>query len=381
MQKRGYVLVVSVAVAVVLSVYCGSLLVRSVSELGHSTRSLSLSASIHLAEAAVDHAIANLRSNTDTDIASTPLNQGTYWAEVDPLGSSRHQVTAHGSTAGEQRDIEVVAELSPRSIFEFALFGDTQVEVSGSANTDSYDSASAAYDPDTAGDSGDIGTNSITAGGITFGGGGMFVDGQVKVGADVDDPESIVTNFDPELVTAEPPVVSTPSTFSMPAVDPADAGFDPATNCVNRTISGNTTLQLAAGTYCYNNLTIQGGGELTTDGSGQVTIYLTGALVSQGNSTVGVDDDPTQLLVLMSSRAEATLEEGTITGSTKFFGALYGPSATINISGNAEIFGSIIADQIAITGSAAIHYDEALQDLDNVSNASDVKIVSWRELD
>ena len=107
MQKRGYVLVVSVAVAVVLSVYCGSLLVRSVSELGHSTRSLSLSASIHLAEAAVDHAIANLRSNTDTDIASTPLNQGTYWAEVDPLGSSRHQVTAHGSTAGEQRDIEV----------------------------------------------------------------------------------------------------------------------------------------------------------------------------------------------------------------------------------------------------------------------------------
>ena len=77
-----------------------------------------------------------------------------------------------------------------------------------------------------------------------------------------------------------------------------------------------------------------------------------------------------------------------MTGSTKFYGALYGPNSTINIQGNAEVYGSIVARTVNVTGSAIVHYDEALADCNGptppqscgVNNLYKATTVSWREL-
>ena len=95
---------------------------------------------------------------------------------------------------------------------------------------------------------------------------------------------------------------------------------------------------------------------------------------------MGVPASPKQMVVLMASGSDATLEQGTITGSTQFYGALYGPDATINISGNAKIFGSIAAKKVDVTGSAEIHYDKSLTDVTQVSNLYKVDRIAWREL-
>jgi hypothetical protein len=48
------------------------------------------------------------------------------------------------------------------------------------------------------------------------------------------------------------------------------------------TVNGNRAATLAAGSYCFHNLTLSGGGRLTA--SGPVTIHLTGQLNANGNS-------------------------------------------------------------------------------------------------
>lgn len=378
MHQRGYVFVVSLAIAVVLSVFCGSLLIRSVSELGHSTRSSSQSAAIHLAEAAVDRAMNNLHYGTTANIASTPLSPGTYWAEVTQIGSLRHQVVAHGLSSGEQRNIEATIALTPESVFQYALFGNQQVNVSGNATTDSYDSRLGSYASQTPTHDGDVGTNSTSAGGVSVGG-SIFVDGQVVVGPNVSNPSSLVTGYDPAFITGgtSPPtdtqdVVSVSATFPLPPVV-----VPPELSCNDFTVQGSTTQVLSPGTYCYRNLTIQGNGTLTA--TGEVTVYVTGQLTAQGNSVVGVVNDPTQMLFMMSATAEATLEQ-TISGNNAFYGAIYGPQATFEIQGNAIIYGSVIARQVNVSGSAEIHYDKAMTTIDEVSNLYKTSLVSWREL-
>ena len=95
---------------------------------------------------------------------------------------------------------------------------------------------------------------------------------------------------------------------------------------------------------------------------------------------MGVPSDPTQLSVLMTPTGDATLEQGTLTGSTGFFGSLYGPNSEINITGNADILGSVIAQVINVTGSATIHYDEALGNSNNMTNTFRIVRLAWREL-
>jgi len=109
-------------------------------------------------------------------------------------------------------------------------------------------------------------------------------------------------------------------------------------------------------------------------------VYLTGALIAKGNSSVGYPADPSKMQFLMSSSGSAEIEEGTLTGSTVFSGALYGPNSTINITGHAEVFGSIIARQVNISGSAVVHYDERLSTSTTVPNIYQRALISWREL-
>ena len=285
--------------------------------------------------------------------------------------------------------MESVIRLTPQSVFQFAMFGDQKLTVSGSAITDSYDSRNGLYNASTnIGHNGDVGTNATATGGVTVSG-SIFVDGQVAVGPGVSNPASVVTGYNPAFITGgtSPPSNTQDIIAQSAALPMAPVVIPPALLpfCANSKVNGNTTTTLSPtggplgdGTYCYHDLTIQGNATLTA--SGKVKVYLTGALIARGNSVVGVPSDPTQMIFLMSSSVGATLEEGTVTGSTQFYGALYGPSATITITGNAEVYGSIIARQVNESGSAELHFDEALMDNTDIPGFFKTSVVSWRDL-
>ncbi len=393
-RESGFVLITALGLVVFLTLAGAALLVRGVWQTDASERVYSRSNALYLAEAAVDQASRNLRTLTAVDdVLTANLSTGSFQVDLSqPIDPLTYRVRTRGTSQNEQRQLEVVFRLTPKSVFEFALFGDEGMNVSGSAITDSYDSSRGPYNDDptspsyNAGHNGDVGTNSDQSGGVDLGG-SIFIDGQVVVGYEATDPYTVVTDYDPAFITGgtSPPtdtqdVVAQETYFPLPPVV-VPLGL----SCLDATIGGNTTVTLTptggnngGNVYCYHNLTLEGGSTLTASGS--VTVYLTGQLVAKGNSLMGVSSDPKQMLVLMSSTGDATLEQGTFTGSTGFYGVLYGPDSNITITGNAEIFGSINAQSINVTGSAAIHYDETVKNMTQISNTYTTQRIAWREL-
>ena len=392
-NRGGFILVTTVGIVTFFTLTGGSMMLRGLWQAYASARIYHRSNALHLAEAAAEQAARNLRTaSTADDLMTATLASGSFTIDAQQnMGGQLYQVTTHGTSDLEQRNLQVVYRLIPQSIFQFALFGDNQLNVSGNAITDSYDSTLGPYNSDpgpshNAGHNGDVGTNASTAGGVTVGG-SIFVDGQVAVGSNASNPVSVVTGYDPLFITGgtDPPsdtqdVIAQTTAFPMPAVT-----VPVGVSCSNLTVSSQTTQTLSPtggptgnGVYCYHNLTLQGGGTLTA--SGPVKVYITGQFTARGDSQFGVVSDPKQMLMLMTSTGDATLEQGTITGSTTFYGALYGPSSTIDIQGNAEVFGSIVAQTVNVTGSAAIHYDETLSDTTNVFNTFKTVRLAWREL-
>ena len=289
MRREGFIYVAALGVVALLAIACASLLIRSSTEVLLSEYTERQLAAFHLAEAGVDQAARNLRTPTDLtdDVTAGTLPTGSFTIDVPPqsLGNSLWKVTAHGSSVKDPahiRDLEAVFELAPESVFRFALFGDTKLNVSGSGNADSYDSRLGAYNACLSGcggstpvmnvgKDGDIGTNATTSGGVALSG-SIFIDGQVAVGPSVADPSSVVTGYNPAFISGNPKVISQSEVFPMPDVT-VPAGLI----CNDYTVQGNKTVTLAPGTYCYQDLTIQGGGTLTSSGS--VTVYLTLSLI------------------------------------------------------------------------------------------------------
>ena len=378
MGRRGIVYVVSLGLAVLLSVFGATLLLRSVSELGQSTRFTIQTAALHHAEAAVDQAIRNLRNGTSSNISTTTLPGGTYWAELAPLGTQMQRITAHGSAGSDQRNLDVIIKLTPESVFQYALFGDQKIVVSGSADTDSYDSRlPGGYSSQTAGGNGGAGTNATSSGGVTVSG-SVGINGQVVVGP-TGNPNSVVTitGGGGITITGNPKIVAQSQALPLASVKVPEE-----LTCNDYTVSDDTTITLSSdqGTYCFRNLTVSGGGTLTADGP--VTVYLTGELRASGNTLIGVVNNPRTMLFLVAAAAGTTLGTtggGSITGNSTFYGALYGPGAEFDVTGSAEIFGSVIAKRVDLSGSAKIHYDEALTTLP-VGSTYQTSIVLWREI-
>ena len=373
-RERGIMMVFLSGTLAMLMVLGYASLARTSHESQLSRWSADWSRALGLAEASLDQSIKQLHVGNFSNVSSTALGGGTMWADVTATGGPlEFLIQGHGLYESAPRNLEAIAQLTQTSVFEFALFGNQQVTVSGDVVTDSYNSAQGAYTVGTASDNGDIGTNSTATGGIVING-NLVVNGQVVVGPDVSDPSTVVTiSGGSAVITGSPQFVGLTSAMPMPPVT-VPAGVP----CSNLTINGGspTTLLSSVGVYCFHNLKVGGGATLTADGP--VTVYITGQFDAGGNSTVGVVSQPKDFLMLVTSTQQATIESS-LTGTTQFYGGLYAPNTTIQIDGNARIFGSVIAQRVDVPGNAQIHYDESLGTLIDPPGFYRVKIMSWRE--
>ena len=219
-----------------------------------------------------------------------------------------------------------------------------------------------------------MGTNSVEVGGIEISG-NITVNGQVAVGPGVSDPSTVVDiNGGSAIISGTPPIVSQQVALPMPEV-----AVPPGVPCTDLAINGSETVVLSAavGNYCFNTLSVSGGGTLTVDGP--VKVYVTTLFHAIGNTQIGVPSNPAYLTMLLVSDSQATIE-GSMSGTTEFYGGLYAPSAHIDVGGDALIYGSIIARTVGVSGDAQIHYDESLGELTDPIGLYRIRILSWREL-
>jgi Tfp pilus assembly protein PilX len=297
------------------------------------------------------------------------------------------QVTSGGTIAGGARtaQVEVSAVIDTQKTasnsqsVNYGAFAMASIcgalNWGGSGGTDSY-TYNAATHAFTYANGGNVGTN----GNLTDGGNsvihGSLSSPRSGVGACSAGNVDAQTSSGNSTVTGGIIHLSQPVVLPPPNIPPAGAtdinppnhstvlaSATPPGSYRDVNISTHSTLHLAAGTYNINSITMESQGELVID-SGPVILNVTGGGsfaampidFSSGSLTEGV-------VAFDSSKLQINYA-GTglikITGGAATTAVVYAPRAAATLTGGGDFYGEIIANTIADTGGATIHYDSNL---------------------
>lgn len=319
---------------------------------------------------------------------------------TQPVTVQTWQITGHGDIANVQNgEAEVVTTLERyiSATFSYAAFADGngcgQLQFSGNGATNGYDSSGlpvvggvvqAPTAANLLGYGGNVGTNgnetnnganptingSLSSPNAGFGvcsGGNVTAlsgGGQVKGGL-VQLPAAV--SFPPPAVTA--PLAGTPNTTPGCTVNPCDIKLT------------NGTLTLTPGTYTVNSLSISGNASITvapyppgSPNAGQygpvilnvVNQPTTGnnqnlPISITGNAIDNPSYDPSMLQILCCGQGTPANPVIKIAGNGANAAVVYAPTATVDFSGNAKFYGSVIANQLTDVGNGDIYYDMKLK--------------------
>ncbi len=154
-------------------------------------------------------------------------------------------------------------------------------------------------------------------------------------------------------------------------------------NGTTLTIADNVVLRVSGNTSISGNTA-----KISIGAAGKLAIYTAGDVSIRGKGIMnGVDADSNGSL----STAElgqpikfqlwGTKTSGTQTidigGNGQFSGVVYAPQGDVSIVGNGAINGSVVANNITLSGNAAFHYDESLANLDS---GNPYRVGRWKEL-
>jgi len=358
-----------------LGTFSLSVFAKNLASYHASQRTIDRFFAFHEAEGGLDQAIAQLRSNLAYNGQGyTGFGQGGYDVQVnipDPAANPNlRRITVNGHApnnvptayAYERRQVVAHVNFLPASS-NFAVFSDTTIQMSGNAETDSYDSRLGSYQSQEPRDNGDIGTNAIQASSVTL-------SGNVEVGGDAivgpqGNPSSVIHTTGNAEIEGTTSAATSPTVLN-PVVVPSNL-----TNQGNLQLSGNTTVTLGSGTYWYSTISISGNGRLNLTGS--ATIYVTGNVSISGNGVVTAQNLPTNLTLNVSGAQSVSF-----TGNAKFYAKVYAPDSNFHLSGNGRLFGSVAADSIQQSGNAEVHYDEALS-AGSGSSTTKSNLLAWVE--
>jgi hypothetical protein len=226
--------------------------------------------------------------------------------------------------------------------FAYGLFGDSGVQLSGAASTDSYDSTLGPYGGANRSDGGNVGSN-----------GDITLQGSARINGDATaGPEGQVIAKGNPTVTGESSNASSAQSLD-PVTIPAGA-----VSIGNLKVANNDRRTVYAGTYVINDFTVEGGGVLTIDTSGgPVVFYVTGSTSIGGNGQVVVTNNGARAFsVFQTSDAAVQIE-----GSGGITASIYAPRATLKLSGAGALFGAFVGGAATLAGSAALHFDQSLR--------------------
>ncbi len=138
-------------------------------------------------------------------------------------------------------------------------------------------------------------------------------------------------------------------------------------------------VELACGRYYLRGIT--GASALTIVALGRVELYVEGRIEMQDDLRVelasggeidlfvtenidlhrgfyfGSPERPARARVFIAGARQIALA-----GESRFAGNLYAPDTEVQLSGGAEVFGSLLARRFAVSGNLSVHYDRAVLD-------------------
>jgi hypothetical protein len=301
----------------------------------------------------------------------------------------------------------VEVTLRRRSRFSAALMAKDTVTFAGHrASVDSWNSdpdndpstAPVAYSSDTRNDRGSVASvavdtrkvliNQADVYGYVYTGGAQPTVGENgsitgrNTPADVRvDPSRVATDF-----SATFPNVTAPSDGTTLATLPAilgTAGQATKWRCPNLslnglqtlTIRGDVTLVLTGGTGTRT-IDVTGLASIIITANSSLTLYSEGDMLIAGLGLANSNTRPGTCLIY-GTNTDASSQRIQIVGNGTLKAALYAPNADITINGNGDIYGAAVGNTITLTGRAAFHYDESLENLDS---GMPFGVDQWREI-
>lgn len=276
--------------------------------------------------------------------------------------------------------------------WNFAVFGDDDLNFASAAEVDSYDSTNGPYGGANVGAEGNIGTNGTLLGCIDLCS-NSYVYGDAYSGPGTD-PESVIITQGDANITGEKKSLSEEK--EMPSVKPpvglsfmggyslgvGDVGtIDSSGDFTSFVLGNNSTLTITsdATLYITGDFTLSSNSQLNIADGVNVTIYLGGTFTQASNSQINnLSQDPTSLLILGTDSFNGTM---TWNSNADFYGAVYVPRAHVDFNSNIDFFGSISAGTFEFNSNARFHYDLALAGLKR-DDMEDLPygIKSWKEV-
>ena len=154
---------------------------------------------------------------------------------------------------------------------------------------------------------------------------------------------------------------------AVPCIAKHDGGDTPGFTLTDNALSVTGTATMPAGTYYFTSMSISG----TLNVTGSAVIYCTGDISTSGN---GIVNSATPLgLIIYCTGTSVTMG-----GTSDFVGCLFAADATVNMHGTPGYYGSIVANDLDLRGTADVHYDEALQSA-GAPQSSGYAVSSWIE--
>ena len=126
-------------------------------------------------------------------------------------------------------------------------------------------------------------------------------------------------------------------------------------------------------------VSIGGNAKIQVTSTGNLTIYTDGSIAAGGNGMANANPNATSCLIYGTNTGSG--QTIALNGNATTVAAINAPNADFSITGNGELWGSVIAHNISLNGNAAFRYDEALLDYSNTTGTGNPWGISkWREL-
>ena len=347
-DQRGMVMVVTLLIMVILVIMGSVLIVTSLTEHQISSNDVAAVQALYVSEGGIQTVLNDLDKGLSPSTSGT-IGAGQFTASVTaadpPAGQKRVEAYGYVPNQASARGVKGISVLVYRkSPFQWGAFGDSQVDISFSGMTDSYDSDVAAYNAGTAGSNGDVGSN----GNINLSGSAL-IHGDAGAGGTISNPATQVTGI---ATPGMPPV-------TLSEVDcPAGGYTAPADSNGDLKVSGGDNITLSdLGPYYFRDVILSGSSTLTLSSTGHVDIYISRKLDLSGGGINNTDALPTSLSIWGCGTETS---DWSLSGGSGSCFAVYAPYHKCAISGAGDLWGSVIGKEVTSSDGSKIHYDEAL---------------------
>jgi Tfp pilus assembly protein PilX len=425
LNERGFAIVVSMVIILVISLLAVAAMRASVSERWLSGNYASTKAAFASAEAGIYDGVARLRANNIQDTApssttwtspatTSPDFQNSFSIKhlvkngntvIDFAGKPYYVITSTGydsSARRAQKTIEAIVTLSG-SYFEAGMTGCDGVTANGTPVTDSFSSDRGPYNATT-----NVGSNSTVA--TCNAGANISLAGNPDINGSVAATGNVVVTGSPtvtgQIVNGAPTSICDPANVS--ALVAAKAPASPPSTKLK--LNNGDVQNIGAGTYYYQEITMSSGSTINVTGPGETILYISNNLTQTGGDIIvapgatlkiytpgtidlsgnGISNQdlvgsttvigsPTKVRIFSSSTDTSSNGAVKVAGGAKLAGSVYAPKGLIKLAGSEQLYGAVRGKYVDTLGTNQFHYDEALGKMP-MDNFDGFNIVSWREV-